>query len=167
MPVFFGGFTIWSLILLVVGLGFLTAEILAPGFGIMGVIGIVALGLDILLSARTAAQGVLLVLIAAVIVLLFLVVGARMISKGKLPRFLVLRENTDKEQGFSSSEENTDLLDKTGSTITVLRPAGIADFSGKRMDVVTRGEFVDKGAAVRVIEVEGSRIVVCPIDERS
>ena len=43
-----------------------------------------------------------------------------------------------------------------------MRPAGCADLDGVRLDVVTRGEFIDKDVPVTVIEVEGNRIVVEP-----
>jgi membrane-bound ClpP family serine protease len=47
-----------------------------------------------------------------------------------------------------------------GVATTVLRPAGTADFEGVKLDVVTEGEFIDKGARLQVIRVEGRRIVV-------
>ena len=45
---------------------------------------------------------------------------------------------------------------------TVLRPAGTADFEGVKLDVVTEGEFIEKGRPLEVIRVEGRRIVVRP-----
>jgi membrane-bound serine protease (ClpP class) len=41
-----------------------------------------------------------------------------------------------------------------------LRPAGIARFGDRRESVVTRGEFIESGKFVEVVQVEGSRIVV-------
>ena len=43
---------------------------------------------------------------------------------------------------------------------SLLRPAGIADIDGVKLDVVTQGEFIAKGTQIRVIKVEGRRIVV-------
>jgi membrane-bound serine protease (ClpP class) len=49
---------------------------------------------------------------------------------------------------------------ETGVALSILRPAGRAEFSGHIVDVVTDGEFLDPGAALRVVEVTGSRVVV-------
>ena len=164
MPLLFSGISIWSLILLVMGIGFLVAEIFHPGFGLPGVLGIVCLGLDILVSAKTFAQGLLMTAIAAVIVLVILAVGASLISHGKLPKKLVLREENGAEEGFVSAENGAEVGD-VGRAATVLRPAGIAEIGGKRLDVVTRGEFLPEGAALKVLAAEGGRIVVGPAEE--
>ena len=52
------------------------------------------------------------------------------------------------------------LVSKKGETLSVLRPAGIGDFDGVRLNVVTEGGFIDKGQPVEIVRVEGSRIVV-------
>ncbi|MGV3533744.1 MAG: NfeD family protein, partial [Chthoniobacteraceae bacterium] len=56
-----------------------------------------------------------------------------------------------------------DLLHSHGETITSLRPSGVANVAGRRTDVVTRGEMIDAGQAIEVIEVEGRRVVVRPL----
>ncbi len=149
MPAFFSGISFWSLILLIAGIGFLVGEIFHPGFGLPGILGLAALGLDILISARTLAQGLLMTAIAA-----------SLIDTGKLPKKLVLREENGSEEGFVSGDGEGALPGQTGRAVTVLRPAGIAEIGGRRLDVVTRGDFIPEGAALRVETVEGSRIVV-------
>ena len=167
MPAFFTGVTFWSFILLVLGIAFLTAELFHPGFGAFGILGLVAFGLDILISAKTFAQGLLFTAIAALIVLVFLVLGARLISKGKLPKKLVLKDENGGAEGFYAMDSYAALSGKTGNAVTVLRPSGIALIDGERVDVVTRGEMIEKDAPVRVVEVEGGRIVVALYSERS
>ena len=160
MPAFFSGISLWSLVLLVAGIGFLIGEIFHPGFGLPGVLGLVCLGLDILISAQTLAQGLLMTAIAAVIVLVIFLIGASLISRGKLPKKLVLSDENGSVEGFVSGDGDGAAPGQTGRAVTVLRPAGIAEIGGKRLDVVTRGEFIPEGAALRVESVEGSRIVV-------
>jgi membrane-bound ClpP family serine protease len=53
-----------------------------------------------------------------------------------------------------------DLLDRTGVAITQLRPSGAAFINGKRTDVITEGRLIDQGASIRVVAVEGLRVVV-------
>src|SRR6266498_1448580 len=56
--------------------------------------------------------------------------------------------------------EKPELLHQTGAALTPLRPSGTAVIHGKRVDVVTEGPFIDRGAPIRVVEVEGVRVVV-------
>ena len=167
MPLFFSGISLWSLGLLILGLGFLAAEVLHPGFGLPGILGIVCLALDILISARTLAQGLWMTALAAVLVFLALVLGATLASRGKLPRKLILREENGAEEGFVSAGNAPVEPGTTGRAATVLRPAGIAEFSGRRLDAVTQGEYIEAGEAIRVLRSEGSRVVVRRDEENS
>ena len=51
-------------------------------------------------------------------------------------------------------------LGRVGISLTQLRPAGTADFEGEYLDVVTEGGFIGPGTGIRIIAVEGTRIVV-------
>ena len=53
-----------------------------------------------------------------------------------------------------------ELMDQFGTALTTLRPTGMAQIAGHRVDVVTEGQMVEKGTPVRVIAVEGLRVVV-------
>jgi membrane-bound serine protease (ClpP class) len=54
-----------------------------------------------------------------------------------------------------------------GATLTRLRPAGKARFGDAVVDVVATGEFVDKGAAVEIMAINGSRVVVRKVKKGS
>ena len=60
------------------------------------------------------------------------------------------------ELGVSKPE----LVNCTGVTITQLRPSGTAFINGKRVDVVTEGALIEQGASIKVVAVEGLRVVV-------
>ena len=147
----------WTLILLAMALILFVLEILSPGFGLPGIAGIVLLVVDVLISAHTLQEALIYGLIAAVIVLIFLIIGARLISRGRLPKRLILDQAEDE---YRSSEDESALVGAVGKTITVLRPAGLAELGGRRLDVVTRGEFLEKDCPVEVVETAGGRIVV-------
>jgi membrane-bound serine protease (ClpP class) len=55
------------------------------------------------------------------------------------------------------------LLGKEGRTLTPLRPSGKAQFTGEPEDVVSHGEFIPEDVRVRVVRVEGNRVVVEPV----
>jgi membrane-bound serine protease (ClpP class) len=52
------------------------------------------------------------------------------------------------------------MLGREGATITALRPAGLAQFDGERVDVVSTGEMIEPGTAIVVHRMDGNRIVV-------
>lgn len=56
--------------------------------------------------------------------------------------------------------ERPELLHGTGTALTQLRPSGVATINGQRVDVVTEGGLIERGTAVKVVAVEGTRIVV-------
>jgi len=59
--------------------------------------------------------------------------------------------------------EKPELMNRTGVAYTQLRPSGTALIDGKRIDVVTEGGLVDKDTPVKVIAIEGMRVIVRPI----
>jgi len=61
-------------------------------------------------------------------------------------------------------ERATAFVGRTGTAVTVLRPTGAVEIDGERLDVVTEGEFLESGTAVRVLYVQGSRVVVAASD---
>ncbi|MGH7830627.1 MAG: NfeD family protein, partial [Candidatus Binatia bacterium] len=63
--------------------------------------------------------------------------------------------------GYSSAPEgDKSWLGKGGTAVSPLRPAGIAEIEGERVDVVSDGELIDSGAPIVVTRVDGNRIVV-------
>ncbi|MGB0578987.1 MAG: NfeD family protein [Limisphaerales bacterium] len=53
-----------------------------------------------------------------------------------------------------------ELLDQTGTAKTSLRPSGTAEINGERVDVVTEGSLIEPGTPLKVVAVEGLRVVV-------
>lgn len=147
----------------VIGIVLLIVEMFMPGFGIPGLSGIALLIASVYFT--WANHGLLPALAVAAVEL---IVGAiavalslRSASKGRLSKSaLVLKGGQTKEQGFIAMEEMDGFVGKTGITHTVLRPAGIAEIAGERLNVVTAGEFVQKGSTVVIKEVEGAKILV-------
>jgi len=64
-----------------------------------------------------------------------------------------------------ASVGDNNIIGKEGISLTPLRPAGIAEIDGKRVDVVSEGGFVDKKEKIKVIDVKGSKVLVQPYKE--
>jgi membrane-bound serine protease (ClpP class) len=154
------------LVIAFIALGFILVFIevfLIPGFGPVGVMGGMLMAAGVAVAGYT--QGVwTAVVYAAIVIALTLptcAIGFWLMPKTKLGRSFIHSTSEYSESGFrSSSDELKKFIGKTGMTLTPLRPAGIIDVEGSRLDVLTRGEFIEKGKEVKIIDIEGSRIVV-------
>lgn len=156
----FTSFDFYAAIFFLVGFILVIVEMFNPGFGVPGITGIILLVLGIVSVARNPYDVfILIILILAVlgIALAFVLYSA---TKGKLSKTLVLTDSLNKEQGFEGTEDLNSFLGKEGKAITILRPAGTADFDGVKLDVVSESVYIQKDAKVKVIKVEGRRIVV-------
>ncbi|HIS76313.1 MAG TPA: hypothetical protein IAB51_05810 [Candidatus Merdivicinus excrementipullorum] len=158
----FTNLSTWSVILFILGFLLVIVEMFNPGFGVPGALGIVFLIVGVIVTAETVEQGILMGVVILAILAVMLTIVLYSASKGRLSKKLILKDATDRQSGFSGTEDMKYLLGKSGKTVTPLRPAGCADLDGVRLDVVTRGEFIEKDVPVTVIEVEGNRIVVEP-----
>ncbi|WP_026700342.1 NfeD family protein [Salibacterium aidingense] len=154
----FAGFE--SLILFVVGALLLLVEIFMPGFGIFGIFGIGAVIGSLFFASYSTVNIAVSILIAAVlsiiaIIVLFTVFGKR----GPMRRF-VLQDSVTTEEGFISNESRDELIGRTGTSLTPLRPSGSVILGEERLDVISEGGYIEKGQQVKVVEAKGSRIVV-------
>ena len=139
-----------------------------PGFGVAGIAGIVALvtGLAMTLIGAGATGGVIIAALGrvAVSILVALLSGVALLrALPRLPfgRRLVLGSDMQAAQGYASPPAGDHLqLGHTGTALSPLRPAGIADIDGARVDVVSEGSFIPAGATIEVVRVDGNRIVV-------
>lgn len=158
-----------ELLLALLGIFLFALELFViPGFGIVGILGLLALLGALVMSTLGAGShsGFVLwavvrmgfsVALAIVLTALFL----KFLPKLPIGRKLILSTALDTSDGFSSAPPSDyQWLGRTGLAHSTLRPAGIADFQGHRVDVVSDGEFIDAGAPIRVLHVDGNRIVV-------
>jgi len=150
-----------AIVLCILGFILLIAEIFMPGFGICGGLGFVSLVCAILLTAKSFAEGMVMFVILLILCGIVLWLVLRSASHGRLSRKIILHDSIQQDAGDGNAET---LLGKTGTTATVLRPSGVALIEGMRVDVVTEGEFMPEGVAVKVVLTEGSRVVVRAIN---
>lgn len=152
-----------SILCMLAGAGFIIVEVFLPGFGIPGISGILLIGAGTVLAGvrfgAVTAVGVLLVLVAVLAVLISWVLRAAARGEGKR---LFLKE---REELHTRNDDMLAFIGKRGQTKSVLRPAGIGDFDGVRLNVVTEGDYIESGKPVEIVSVEGARIVVKAVRE--
>lgn len=151
----------WLAILaLIVGLGFVVFEMFHPGFGAPGIIGGILLVVGVILSAHSVIQALIMVIVLMAILGIVLTLILQSAAKGHLSRHLVLNDILDKDYKAVNTEDMEYFIGKVGTTLTVLRPSGLADFDGVRLDVVSDGGYISLGTKVEIIKIEGRRIIV-------
>lgn len=144
------------------GLILVIVEMNIPGFGAAGISGGILLILGVVLTAKSLLDAFVLILLILLLLGLAMTIVLQAAAKGKLNKSLVLTHSLDRESGYTGTEDLQYFLGKEGIAITTLRPAGIGDFDGVRLDVVSESEFIQKGTEIYVSGVQGRRIVVKP-----
>ncbi len=147
-------------ILFLIGFILVIVEMFNPGLGVPGITGAIILIFGIILMADTPAEAVVLLIIILGILAVALAIIVYLSSKGKISRKVILRDQLNKESGFDGVKDLSYLVGRQGKATSVLRPAGSGVFEGERLDVVADGKFIEKGVDIKIIRVEGRRIVV-------
>jgi len=172
LGLFFGGHLLAGLggweaaALFVVGMALLGAEAFVPGFGVFGIAGVAAMLGSVYLFTGGGTDALKATAVALVVTvggsILLLRLAAR---KGLLDR-LALGVRLGREEGVLARVEPEELVGQTGTAVTPFRPAGILEVDGRRIDAVSEGAFIPAGTPVRIVSVEGPRVLVRAIEGR-
>lgn len=154
-----------SIILFILGVIFIIAEFFVPG-GILGILGFVSIIGSLYVASGNFVHMTISLLISFAVavtasILLVKVFGKRM----NIFKKLILRDSTNTEGGYVSNVSRHELVGNEGIALTTLRPSGTAIINDERLDVVTEGGYITKGQKVKVVKVEGSRIVVRELND--
>lgn len=138
-------------------------EMFTPGFGVAGGLGILSFAAIIVMQflANSVTAALIVTAVLALLLAIIIVLFIRSFQKGALSRSRIV--NATAVEGDSSpvnKERGMDLVGKTGTAVTALRPAGIAEIGGVRMNVSTYGNFIDPGKEIVVAAVEGLNVFV-------
>jgi len=159
-----------DLLIFVVGVGLLAVELfITPGFGLMGISGLILMFVSFInamsenlpgqwrpvdFSPETLSMPFLKVTLSFAGALALIAVVGRFLPKTRMFQSLTLEEVIGEAGG------NQQLLGMEGITHSDLRPSGTAYFDGRKIDVVTPGDYIHQATPVRIVEVHGNRIVV-------
>lgn len=162
----------WEVVLFVIGIVLLLVEIFViPGFGIAGISGLtavlLALGFSLIgnvgfsFPSGEAISSAVLTLASSLVMLVIAMFSlGRLLPKSDRFGQLVLAPSLSKETGYISADTHSEWIGKKGVAITDLRPSGTVEIEDERIDVFTSGEYIEKGAAIEVMKVEGARVRV-------
>ena len=143
-------------------LGILLELHVLPGHGVSGIVGVLALITAIVLAFGVpyfyvAAQALAVAIVLSVIGCW---IAAKLFPQNAFMRRIAFTGVQGKD--YVAAPDQTGLIGHAGIATSFLRPAGVAAIDGKRVDVLTEGDFVAAGSPVVVTRVEGARIFVRP-----
>lgn len=149
--------------LVVAGFLLLFFEVFLPG-GVIGALGgmLVAAAVVCGFAFQGSTWGAGLLVVSGLLGLVSFWLWIKLIPKTPLGRRLML--NHDAHDWKSSDVSQQGLEGKEGVAHSTLRPAGTALIDGVRVDVVTRGEMIAAKTRIKVIAVEGNRVVVTTLE---
>jgi membrane-bound serine protease (ClpP class) len=145
----------------------IVAEVFIPSAGLITIcaVGCLAGGVAIFFS-RSPTAGWVGVLIAVVMVPSVLVGAYKLFPHTRFgKRVLLTPPQQTQGTAIPDTEELKGLLGMTGTVITTMRPVGMCDFSGRRIECVAEGGYVKKGEQVKVISVESTQVKVRVIQD--
>ncbi len=167
----------WEIFIVLLGVGLIIVEIFVlPGFGIAGFSGAVLLLFGLFASLvgnvgfnfpqlndmRTELWTVVLTLLLAIA---FIASTMRYVMKTPFFSKLILTKSTDKASGYTSYDSRDDLLGQEGVALTTLRISGTAKIGNRRVDVVSDGDYIDKGSRVKVVSTVAGQVVVTRVED--
>lgn len=165
-----------EIIFFILGVILLVVEIyVIPGFGVVGAAGIALMAGSLFFALFNLApsgfdfqwgqlQTPLLTMVAALLGLAPALWGAaRLLPHTPLYGHLNLeppKPRADSGEGSAPAASGPIEIGAAGTALTDLRPGGTGHFGGRRVDVYAEGEFIPRGAKIRVVRVEGYSVMV-------
>jgi membrane-bound ClpP family serine protease len=153
------GKLILPIILQLLGVGVVIVEFIVPSAGVLAItaLGIFGFSLYWVFTHSTVGVGMTFVVADLILIPILVIIGARSLAASRA----TLRDTLDSRDGaVSQPPEWSQAEGRDGVAVTMLRPAGSAMVDGKKYDVVTRGDFLDKGTPITVVAIDSNRIVV-------
>lgn len=147
------------ILLQLVGVIVIIAEIIIPSGGLLSLlaIGIFGYSLYIVFTGISTAAGIVFVTADIILIPVLVITGLKLIARSPV----TLRKELSRAEGVvSQSEELEKFMGLEGTALTDLHPSGIAEINGKRVDVVSRGEYLEKNSKIVVYSVRGNQIIV-------
>ncbi|MFH1061754.1 MAG: NfeD family protein [Candidatus Omnitrophota bacterium] len=160
---------IWLNIITLFVIGFILLFIevaIIPGFGLPGILGIMAL-IAAGYTAFTSLSPLIGVVVCLISIVLFITLF-KLLPKSGFWKKTMLSHSEGKSQGYHvGSDDTAQLKNKTGITLTMLRPSGTIIIDDKHYDAISDCEFIEKNKNIIVLNVDDNKIVVQEIKQKT
>jgi membrane-bound ClpP family serine protease len=160
---------IWPILFLAAGLLLLIVEVFLPSGGLIGLLALGCLGLS-LWKAFAQSYTLGFEFLAALLVFLpiALVTAAHLWPRTPLAKRIFLKPPDPEDIAPSHNPERLDhLIGQFGRTLTPLRPSGLVDFEGRRLDGLSEEGLIPANTLVRAVQVRGGQLIVRTARDRT
>jgi membrane-bound ClpP family serine protease len=155
-------------VLIVAGLLLLVAELFIPSGGVLMVVslGVIVVGVAMTFNNDNPAVGLVTLLLVFVAVPTVFGLMLHYWPRTRMGRRFFLKGPEDDATIASMPVhlELEQLRGRFGRAVSSMRPAGVVDFDGKRVDCITEGIMLDPEQWVRCIDVQAGRVIVRAVD---
>ena len=153
---------IFALFLFVACAILLVLEIFVPSFGLLTVFSLACVAAGVAIFFKYGAiTGWVGVFAAGVIIPIVWIITYRIFPKTPFGKHVTLgKPNREKGDAIPDSKELEAMLGEQGVVLSPLRPVGMCDFNGKRLECVAETGYIDNESKIRVIHVEGTQLTV-------
>lgn len=162
-----GWWLVFAVFLYLVCAALIIAEVFVPSGGLISICALLCLigGIAIFLHHSTAA-GIAGIVVAAVMIPSVLIIAYKIFPKTRFGKSVTLTP-PERQQGDAvpDTTELKNMLGAVGVVISSLRPVGMCDFSGRRIECVAESGYAGKGKKIKVIKVESTQLTVRVIEE--
>jgi membrane-bound serine protease (ClpP class) len=158
---------VWTaLILVLCGIFVLFLELFVPSAGLLLVVGVLCVGGSLVAAFSDGfATGMVFLVAECVLTPILAWLAFQLWKHSPIGRRMFFEAGDSSGQNESTNVSDEPMaapvaVGQVGRTLTPLRPAGMTDFSGRRVDTVSEGVMIEPGERVQVVEVQGNRVVV-------
>ncbi|SDG34489.1 membrane-bound serine protease (ClpP class) [Selenomonas sp. WCT3] len=151
---------LYQIAMFLAGILCIVFEMLMPTIGLLAGVGVAAMLYSVVLALGGDIQAIYAMLIAFVVSVAGFALIVKRLPSSRLWNKVVLKDQSESARGYVSTTPKQSLLGKEGEVLSELRPSGAVLLDGVPVDVISEGAFIPKGEKVRVVAVEGVRVVV-------
>lgn len=146
-----------TIIFLIAGIILLGIELMVPGFGIFGILGVISILISWVMTILFFKFGIIIVLFEIVFISIGFYMLIKKMKKMQLFGKIILYDTNKNKKDFANLEE---FIGREGITKTALRPAGNAEFNGITVEVVSDSGYIDNNTKIKVIKILENKLYV-------
>ncbi|MDX2038673.1 MAG: NfeD family protein [Isosphaeraceae bacterium] len=150
------------LLLLIGGLILLIAEAFVPSGGMIGLLALGLLAVSLYVAFRQSNDlGIRFLVAELLLIPVALIVALQIWPRTPFARRIVLSPPTAEEVTVTHARARLDhLLGEFGRALTPLRPSGLVDFDGRRLDALSEDGLIDAGSLIRAVRIQSGQLIV-------
>ena len=158
---------VFAVFLYLICAALIVIEVFVPSGGLISVCAILCVIGGVLIFFRySTAIGWIGIIVAVIMIPTVLVITYRIFPRTRFGKAIILTPPVRQVgDAVPDTPELKEMLGAVGMVVTPLRPVGICDFIGRRLECVAESGYVDKGKKVEVIDIESTQLTVRVIEE--